>query len=135
MKKSIKILYLLNEYIKKIPPKLKNIHEVIEQIKEIELIKIDEKNINIDLIAKLLARYYVLAPYIYVCIISSEYIKNETISVKKILNRLTKKDLVRITLKSPIIINIWKNICNEPELIKKFDPEFAKIFDMYIQIN
>ena len=133
MKKSLKILYLLNEYINKIPQNIKNIQEVLYQINEIQQIKIDEKNINIDLIGQLLARYYVLIPYIYICYLSLKYINNH-ISVKFLIKKLSKKDISKITLKSPKIIDIWKNICDESEYIKNFDEQFNEIFNKYINL-
>ncbi len=134
LKYSIKIIILMTDLIKKQPNSISNIDEIAYQINEINKINIDEKNINIDNISQLLSRYYVLIPYLYVCQCSTEYLKHHNnVSIKNLVKQLTHKDLKRITTKSPKIIDIWKCICNEPELIDKFDPIYIDIFNNYIK--
>lgn len=136
VKNAIKILILANDLIHKMQKNIFLINEIDVQIKEIESTNINEKNINIDLLAQLLARYYVVLPYLYIFQCSKEYLESpETYSIEKLVKKLTNKNLRKIIDKSPKIVDIWKYIKDDQELFNKFDPIFNEIFDKYIKFN
>lgn len=134
LKNGLKIIILINELINKLTPNIMMINEISIQVNEINNININEKNINIDLIFEILIRYYVLLPYIYVCQSSDDYIKNNpNVNLNLLTKKIRKHDLNKIISKSPKIIDIWKAITNEPELLNKFPSNLINIFDNYIK--
>lgn len=134
VKNAIKILILTNDLIHRMSQNIFLINEINVQIKAFEYVNINEKNINIDLLAQLLSRYYVVLPYLYVYQCSKEYLESpEKYSIEKLVKKLTNKDLRKIVDKSPKIIDIWKCITDDQELFDKFDPIFNDIFDKYIK--
>lgn len=134
IKNAIKILILTNDLIHRMSKNIFLINEINYQIKAFEYIDINEKNINIDILAQLLSRYYVVLPYIYVYQCSKKYLKSpEKYGIGKLIKKLTNKDLKKIVNRSPKIIDIWKCIIDDQELFDKFDPVFNDIFDKYIK--
>lgn len=136
VKNAIKIIILTNDLIHRMPQNIFLINEINAQIKETESTNINEKNINIDLLAQLLTRYYVVLPYLYIFQCSKEYLESpEKYSIEKLVKKLTNKNLRKIVDKSPKILDIWKCIKDDQELFNKFDPIFNEIFDKYIKFN
>lgn len=130
----LKIIILLNELVNKMPPYFFDMNEISFQYKSIHAIKIDQKNISLNLVIEVLIRYYVLLPYLYVCQCSNDYIKHhKNISVNLLIKTLTKKDINKIVSKSPNILKIWNAIQNDSELHNKFPSDFDEIFLNYIK--